>query len=336
VTTSGTDDSMDGMDFHQATSSVPSVPRTAHHKRQQSGSQLYGTEDGQHALSLIAENGSLQTGSESSARSDFHHKVSTTAVLKHWLDVPHRHERIACGVTDFPSLEDLEPQTENLKALSRQIEPNVDPHIFIPYAGAGYPYHTKLELPLHPKVKVPTLHVPEISRKFSDVGSHFADPKPEAGLENITELHHQNFRESLSILAQKDHVLASTLIRRLGSQVNLILPLFDGHGLEDLLLSGRDGITEHAQSSQPAQAAGSHVPNAGFSTSKEHRLGESKRRRVEEGDDNENDENSKRNEQDDPPPAPRSGKATRPRFKCPFNAKCPIAHCWKNRRQCKS
>jgi hypothetical protein len=255
--------------------------------------------------------------------------------LAGWLNVPERHELIACGVRSFASLEDLEPQKafKNLRALFRQIEHKVDPHIFIPHGGAGYPCHTLVELPVHPEVKVPTLHVPEISRKILEGSSQLADLKFEASSGNITELHQQNFRDSLSILAQKDHVLAKTLIRQLGPQLNLILPLFDGRGLDGLLISGRDGITKHAQSPKRAQSAGFNVPNASGSTSKGHRLDASKRQRAEEGDDNDNDENSKLNKQDPPLPSPPLKKATRPRLMCPFKAKCPITHCWKNGRQ---
>jgi len=225
-----------------------------------------------------------------------------------------------------------------MRPISTQIEPNVDPYsarIFEPQAGSG---PRQLELQMNPDNKGSFVSLPEISGIASDNRSQVATLNPEDNFENITETHRENFRESLSNLAAKDQVLADLLIHRLGAEVNLILPLFDGRGLDALLLPEHSGKTEHAQGSKPVQSAGSAEPKARCATPKGRTQGASKRLRGAERDDNGKDQNSKRNKKDPPssPPTPPSKKATRPRFKCPFCAKCCITHCRKNGRLSRS
>lgn len=327
---------MDGVETHSTAGCVPSVPRTAHNTQQQSGPESYGTEEGHDALSLVAENGSLRSDPSSRTRRTFHANSMTSyghMQLGRWLASPERHEAIACGVRSG-SFGNLPHRGESLKLLSSQIDPNVDLHsarIFEPQAGFG---PRQLELRMNPEHKVPFIGLPDISRILSDDSSQIADLNPEDNFGNITETHRENFRESLSNLAGNDQALADRLIHRLGAEVNLILPLFDGRGLDALLLSEHKGNTEHAQHSKPAQSAGSTVPSARDSTSKGHTQGASKRSRDAERDDNGKDQNSKRNKKDPPssPPIPPPKKAITPRLKCPFCAKCCITHCRKNGR----
>ncbi|KAH8598883.1 hypothetical protein B0O99DRAFT_28831 [Bisporella sp. PMI_857] len=339
VATTGTDDSMDGAETHPATDCVPSVPRTAHSTQQQRSFGSYGMEEGLGALSLVAENGTVGSDRSTRTRHAYHAKTDTSyrsVRIERWLRFPERHEVIAYGLQSrsFASLPDLDDHKESLRLLSSKVELNVDHHlvhIFEPQTGFG---PRQLEIRMPPEDKIPFVGLPDITGIASDDSSQVADLNPEDNFENITETHHENFRESLSHLAANDQVLADLLIHRLGAEVNLILPLFDGSGLDALLQPEHSGNTEHAQGSKPAQSVGSRVPNTRSSTSNKRTQGVSKRSRNIERDDNGKDQNSKRNKKDPPSSLPTLPvkKATRPRFKCPFRAKCCITHCRKNGR----
>jgi len=334
VATSGTDDSTDGVETHSVTDCVPLVPRTARNTQQQGGSESYGMEEGDGALSLVAENGSLRSGSSSRTQRTFHANPITSynpMQLGRWFQSRERYEDIACGIRSG-SLENLTHLVESLRLLSSQIDPSVDPHsarIFEPQAGFGT---RQLDLRMRPEHKVSFIGLPDIPRVLSDDSSQVEDFHPEDNFENITETHLENFRESLSNLAANDQALADRLIHQLGAEVNLILPLFDGRGLDALLLSEHSGTTEHAQHFKPTKPAGSTAPNARGSTSKGRIQGASKRSRDAERDGNGKDQNSKRNRMDPPASPQPSEKAARPRLKCPFCAKCCITHCRKDGR----
>jgi hypothetical protein len=338
VAISGTDDSMDGVETHPTIDCVPSVPGTAHNTQQQTSSERYEMEDGFGTLSLVAENGSARPDSSSRTQRIFHANTDASydcVPIRRWLHFPERHEIIACGLRsrNCAKIPDLDTYGESLRLLSSQIEYNVDPYparIFEPQAGFG---PRQLELRINPEDKASFVDLPDISGIALDDSSQVADLNHEDNFENITKTHRENFRKSLSNLAANDQVLADLLIHQLGAEVNLILPLFNGRGPDALLLEEHGGKTEHAQGSKPVQSASSTVPNARYSTSNGCTQNTNKRSRDAEHD-NRKDQNSKRNRKDPPPssPAPPSKKASRPRFKCPFRAKCCITHCRKNGR----
>ncbi|KAH8669472.1 hypothetical protein BGZ60DRAFT_527955 [Tricladium varicosporioides] len=337
VASNGTDDSMDVVENCAITDCVPSVPPVAHNM-QQRGSKSDEIREGLGALSLIAEDGSLvESGSSSRTRRSIHASTDASChpmQLLRWQSYPERYEVIACGLRSgsFASLTDLHARKESLLLLLNQIEPIVNPQpprIFEPQVGSG---PQQFEPQMYLEQKVSFVGLPKISRITLDDGSQAADLNPEDNFRNIMETHRDNFRGSLLNLAGKDQALANRLIHRLGAQVNLILPLFDGRGLDALLLPEYSGKTEHTQYPKPAQSVGSTVPNARGSMLKGRGQGSGKRSRDAERDDNGKDQNSKRNKKHPPSSPPSSKKATRPRFKCPFNAKCCITHCRKNER----
>jgi hypothetical protein len=324
VASSGSDDSMDSVETQSVTNCVPSVPRTVHNSQQQIGSESCGIEEGQGALSLWADNGSLRSDLDSRTQRRFVADKSPSygdIQLGRWVHSFERHEAIACGISSegFKSLLGL---GEPLRLLSSQIDSNVGPNsvrIFEPQATVK---PRQLELPIYPRPNVFYVTLPDTPRVLPDDRSQASDLDPEDDLEDIKENLRVNFRDSLSNLATNDQLLADRLIHRLSAEVNLILPLFDGRGLDALLLPEHSENTEHAQDSKPAQSAGSTVPNAKGSASKSSTQGASKRWMDRERDDDRNDQNSKRNKKDPPslPPAPPPKKAIRLRFKCTFSA----------------
>jgi hypothetical protein len=321
VATSGTDDSMESVENHFIPDFLLSVPPAAHTSQQRSRSGGYGTEEGYDALSLDDENGSLKSSPSSRALRTIR---ANKIMLETWMNTPERHEQISFALPTGGH-GNLTRLMESLRIILDEADPAVDPQsarIFAPQAGFG---SRQLELP---KLKVSFAGLPDIPRAVLD---KLRTPDPEDNLENITEAHHANFRQSLSNLAVKGPVLAHRLVQQLGPKLGLILPLFDGRGLDALFFSEQNGITEHPRNSKPARSNGSAVPKAKSSTSKGHSQGGSKRSRDKERDDNDNedeDHNSKRNKKDPAPPTPPSKKVVR-RFKCPFRAKCPITHCRK-------
>jgi hypothetical protein len=133
-----------------------------------------------------------------------------------------------------------------------------------------------------------------------------------------------------------DPVLASCLSRRVAPKLHYLAPLFKGDGLlslleEDVANDGEQGPSSQETSpSTPANNGSSSGTNQGTS-------GPSKRplEQGQGGDDN--NKRSKRNKQNPTPRSlPPTDRRSKPRFKCPFYAKCCITHCRKNRKASKT
>jgi hypothetical protein len=153
----------------------------------------------------------------------------------------------------------------------------------------------------------------------------------ESSTSSISDLR-RVFDERVKTLLENDPGLVTRLIHHIAPKLHLLGPLFKGDGLLSLLEENVANDGEQEQGSQPASSSTSQNFNGISSWTSQNTGGPSKRPGEQRQDGDDNNKRSKRNEQNPIPHLPPGDTREKPKFKCPFYAKCCIVHCRKNGR----